>query len=229
MTIALAIASIVVFVALQRAGIAVTGSGVRNAATVRWAAIPYELTHPGTACDAAGRCSRALAAGQPSPWVTALTAMFLHGGIVSLLGDLLFLWLFGSTLEDTLGHVRFLVLYVLAGIAALAVQVGLDPDSTAPIVGAAGPIGGVLAGYLVLYRRARIITLVAVILMGTILAIPAIAFLGVWVVAQGAYAALGLVQPTGGPAAISILASLGGLALGAVAARPLARRIKAVP
>ncbi len=91
------------------------------------------------------------------PWATVVTSMFLHGGLGHLLGNMLFLWIFGNNVEDAMGHLRFLAFYLLCGVAAVLTQVLPDPTSNLPMVGASGAISGVLGAYMLLYPRARVL------------------------------------------------------------------------
>ena len=97
--------------------------------------------------------------GGPGPWVTLFTSMFMHGGWMHLIGNMLFLWVFGDNLEARMGRVKYLVFYLVSGLFASAAQVGIDMDSAIPTIGASGAIAGVLGGYLVLFPHARIQTL----------------------------------------------------------------------
>ena len=90
-------------------------------------------------------------------WATMFTSMFLHGGLGHLLGNMLFLWIFGNNVEDAMGHLRFVVFYLLCGVAAVLAQALPDPASNAPMVGASGAISGVLGAYMLLYPRARVL------------------------------------------------------------------------
>ena len=92
-------------------------------------------------------------------FVSVFTSMFVHGGLAHLVGNLLFLWIFGDNVEDRLGHGRFLAFYFLCGVIAALAQLVLDPDSTVPMVGASGAIAGVMGAYLVLYPRSRVLML----------------------------------------------------------------------
>jgi membrane associated rhomboid family serine protease len=123
------------------------------------------------------------AAAVPAP-LTVLTSMFLHGGVLHLLGNLLFLWIFGNNVEDTLGHVPFAALYLLWGVAAAAAQVLVDPRSAIPMVGASGAVSGVLGAYLVFFPWARVRVLIFLIFYATLVRIPAVTFLGIWFVFQ---------------------------------------------
>src|SRR4030095_455664 len=98
---------------------------------------------------------------EPDPeWSTLVTSMFMHGGWLHLIGNLWVLWIFGNNVEDSMGHVRFVVFYLLCGIAAAALQIFSQPDSGVPMVGASGAIGGVMGGYVVLYPRVPVHLLV---------------------------------------------------------------------
>ncbi len=119
----------------------------------------------------------------PFPW-TILTAMFMHGGWLHIIGNMWFLWIFGDNVEDAVGRVRFVVLYFLCGIAAALAQVLVTPSSTAPMVGASGAIAGVLGAYLMLYPRAKVRCLWILIVFVTFVNVPAWALLGFWFVSQ---------------------------------------------
>lgn len=123
-----------------------------------------------------------LAAGEG--YATLLTSMFLHGGWMHLLGNMLFLHVFGDNLEDRLGHGRFLGFYLGAGLAAALAQMAADPGSTVPMVGASGAIAGVLGGYLLLYPRARVDVLFILFVFFKVVPIPAWIVLGVWFALQ---------------------------------------------
>lgn len=113
-------------------------------------------------------------------WHTLLSHMFLHGGWMHLIGNMLFLWIFGDNVEDLLGHVGFLAFYILAGLAAAIAQIVAAPGSTIPMVGASGAIAGVMGGYLLMFPRARIDILVILIIFIKIFTIPAWLMLGLW-------------------------------------------------
>lgn len=95
-----------------------------------------------------------------APALTPITSMFLHGGILHLAGNMLYLWIFGNNIEDAMGHVRFIVFYLLCGVAAVVAQALPDTSSTIPMIGASGAISGVLGAYLLLYPRARVLVLI---------------------------------------------------------------------
>lgn len=135
--------------------------------------IPCSLTG---ACRVVGRVF--------SSDVTVMTSMFVHAGFFHFAGNMLYLWIFGNNVEDMLGHVRFLVFYLLCGVAAALAQLLLDPGSRVPMVGASGAISGVLGAYLLLFPRARILTLVPLGLFTQFAEIPAVIVLGFWIVVQ---------------------------------------------
>lgn len=113
-----------------------------------------------------------------------VTSMFLHGGWFHLIGNMLFLWIFGNNVEDRMGHGRFLVFYLLCGVGAAALHAFLYPDSAVPTIGASGAIAGVLGAYLVLYPGARIVALVPLGFILTTMEVPALLFLVLWFVMQ---------------------------------------------
>ncbi|MEQ1757610.1 MAG: rhomboid family intramembrane serine protease [Vicinamibacterales bacterium] len=116
--------------------------------------------------------------------VTLFTSMFLHGGILHVGGNMLYLWIFGDNVEDRLGHGRFVAFYLACGVAAALGQTWVSPESTIPMVGASGAIAGVMGAYFVLYPRSRIVTLVPLFIFIQIIEIPAIFFLGIWFLMQ---------------------------------------------
>ena len=113
-------------------------------------------------------------------WLPLVTSQFLHGGFLHLAGNMLYLWIFGDNVEDRLGHGRFLLFYLLCGVAAGLTQVGFDPSSPIPTVGASGAIAGVLGAYLVSFPRARVLTFVPVFFIPWLVEIPAVVFLVLW-------------------------------------------------
>src|SRR5919197_2957796 len=117
-------------------------------------------------------------------WVAVFTSMFLHGGFMHVAGNMLYLWIFGDNVEDRMGHGRFLVFYLLCGVAAALAQTITAPDSVVPMVGASGAIAGVMGAYFVLYPRSRIVTLIPLFFFFQVVEVPAIRFLGIWFVMQ---------------------------------------------
>ncbi|MFQ5574229.1 MAG: rhomboid family intramembrane serine protease [Terriglobia bacterium] len=122
--------------------------------------------------------------GESNVYSTLLTSMFLHGGIVHILGNMWYLWIFGNNVEDSLGHGRFLLFYLLAGLGGSLLHVVSGPNSQVPSLGASGAISGVLGAYLILYPRARIITLIVVIIFIQVIKLPALLLIGFWLFFQ---------------------------------------------
>ncbi len=149
---------------------------------------------------------------QPS-WKTLITHMFLHGSWMHLIGNMWFLWIFGNNVEDSMGHVRFLVFYLLCGLAAAAVQMLAGPGSGLPMVGASGAIGGVMGAYVVLYPRVNVHMLFWFGFYVTTFAIPAIWMLGYWFAMQ-MVGGLGSLGAAGG--GVAFWAHVGGFVAGAV-------------
>ena len=136
-------------------------------------------------------------------WVAVLTSMFVHGGLLHVGGNMLFLWIFGDNVEDRMGHGRFIVFYLLCGAAAAFAQTAITPDSLVPMVGASGAVAGVMGAYFVLYPHSRIVTLVPLFIFMHIMEVPAIVFLGLWFLLQfvsgvGSIAAATGGEPAGG-------------------------------
>ena len=117
-------------------------------------------------------------------WSSIVTSMFLHAGPLHVGGNMLYLWIFGDNVEDRLGHVRYLVFYLLCGTAAALGQVATNPLSTVPMIGASGAIAGIMGAYFVLYPRSRILTAVFLVLFLDLIEVPAIFFLGIWFLMQ---------------------------------------------
>ena len=118
------------------------------------------------------------------PELTLFTSMFLHGGWMHLIGNMLYLWIFGNNIEDSMGHLRFVIFYVACGIVAALVQVYPDPGSTVPMIGASGAISGVLGAYLLLYPRAHVLVLLPLGYFSQLVHLPAMLVLGFWFLLQ---------------------------------------------
>jgi membrane associated rhomboid family serine protease len=131
-------------------------------------------------------------------WVTVFTSMFLHGGILHVAGNMLYLWIFGDNVEDRMGHGRFLVFYLLCGVAAALAQTITAPDSVVPMIGASGAIAGVMGAYFVLYPKSRIVTLIPLFFFFQVIEVPAILFLGIWFVMQFVSGVGSIVTTAGG-------------------------------
>ena len=115
---------------------------------------------------------------------TLITSMFLHGSWMHVIGNMWYLWIFGDNVEDRLGHGRFIVFYLLCGIAAAIGQIVMDPTSTLPTIGASGAIAGVMGAYFVLYPQSRVLTLIPLIIFWEVIELPAYILLGFWFVMQ---------------------------------------------
>ena len=146
------------------------------------------------------------------------TSMFLHGGWMHLLGNMWFLWLFGNNVEDSMGRARFVVFYLVCGVAAAVAQVITNPASIVPMVGASGAISGVMGAYVVLYPRVRVFTMVPLGFFITSLALPAWVMLGYWMLLQ----LLGGFGP-GGEGGVAFWAHIGGFVAGVVLIKAFAR------
>jgi membrane associated rhomboid family serine protease len=223
----------IVYLFLQpKTGIDFSGNSLKQDALTHYGAIPYELTHPGKHCDfAAGAVAcegqqgvQGHAEHQLPTVVTIFTSMFSHAGLLHIGGNMLFLWIFGNNVEDAMGPVRFLVFYLLAGLAALGLQTLIDPNSTTPTLGASGAIAGVLGGYILLYPRARVLTLIFLFIFFTFIEIPAYLFLFIWFGQQALFAAIDLTNPTGRGGGVAYFAHVGGFAFGLLAVRVFAKR-----
>jgi membrane associated rhomboid family serine protease len=147
-------------------------------------------------------------------WVTLFTSMFMHGGILHIAGNMLFLWVFGNNIEDRMGRVKFLLFYLLAGLIAVYTQALISPDSTAPTIGASGAIAGVLGAYALLYPRARVLTLIFIIFFVTLVEIPALILLAVWFVLQFVPALGQVAVSSGGGQGVAYFAHVGGFLFG---------------
>ncbi len=169
-----------------------------------YAAIPCEFTGDGV-CNTAP--------GGPPTILTAFTSMFMHGSLLHIGGNMLFLWIFGNNVEDSMGPFRFIVFYLLSGLAADAAQILIDTSSTIPTLGASGAVAGVLGGYLLLFPRARVVTVIFIIFFFTILELPAILFLAIWIGQQFLFAYFDLVGPSEG-GGVAYFAHIGGFLVG---------------
>jgi membrane associated rhomboid family serine protease len=150
--------------------------------------------------------------------------MFMHGGILHLAGNMLFLWIFGNNVEDSMGRGRFVLFYLLAGLIAVYAQAALDPDSTGPVIGASGAIAGVLGGYALLHPRARVLSLIFIIFFVTLIEVPALLLLALWFLLQFVPAIGQLATPDAAGPDVAYLAHVGGFVFGLAAIRLFARR-----
>lgn len=170
-----------------------------------------QLVEPGTRLQISANAYCELGA---SPnWHTVLTSMFMHGGWLHIIGNMWFMWIFGNNVEDSMGHGRFVVFYLLSGFAAAAAQILADPGSAIPMVGASGAIGGVMGAYILLYPRVHVHMLVFLGFFITTIAVPAYLMLGYWLLIQviSGFASIG--AEGGG---VAFWAHVGGFAAGAL-------------
>ena len=209
-------------------------SATGNERVIEFGAIPYEITNPGEECGPDVTGTQLVCEGQPGVsgtapeqppwWVTIFTSMFLHGSFLHLAGNMLFLWIFGNNIEDSMSRWRFAAFYLLGGVAALMGQVAIDPDAAVPTVGASGAIAAVLGGYALLYPRARVVTLIFIIIIFTIVELPALLVLGLWFLIQLAYGANDIAQPVGG-GGVAYFAHIGGFLFGLLLIRLFANNV----
>lgn len=148
--------------------------------------------------------------GGGSSWPTVLTSMFMHGGWFHIIGNMWFLWIFGNNVEDAMGPVRFVLFYLLCGLAAAALQVGANLASTVPMVGASGAIGGVMGAYVLLYPRVHVHLLIFLGFFVTTIAVPAVFMLGYWFLLQ----VIGGFGSVGAKGGVAFWAHVGGFAAG---------------
>jgi membrane associated rhomboid family serine protease len=186
-----------------------SGKGLNNH-ILRWGYYP---------CAVDGPCTNFYAAHHHEVVATLFSSMFMHGGIVHIGGNMLFLWIFGNNVEDALGRVRFLLWYLLAGLAATAAQTfvtldfGSAQDASIPNVGASGAVAGVLGAYFLLLPRASVLTAIFIGFFFLFREVPAILFLGIWVALQAISGTLSLTTPQAG-GGVAFFALIGGFAFG---------------
>jgi membrane associated rhomboid family serine protease len=149
--------------------------------------------------------------------------MFMHGGLLHIAGNMLFLWIFGNNVEDSMGRVKFVAFYLLGGLAATLLQTVTDPNSMVPNLGASGAIAGVLGGYALLYPRARVVTLIFIVFFVTVIELPALLVLGSWFVLE----LLASGQASGGASGgVAHFAHIGGFLFGLAAIKLFARNAR---
>lgn len=201
-TIALIAINVIVYFAFEQG---LWGLGdIGNERVSEYGAVPFEITNPGDN-----------APGSPDVapfWLTILTSMYLHGSLLHLGGNMLFLWIFGDNVEDRLGHAKFLIFYLLAGIAATLAQFAVAPHSAVPNVGASGAIAGVLGAYILMFPQSR----VNVLLGRQVVAMPAIFVLGMWIVLQliSGVGTIAYTDESANSGGVAYMAHIGGFAAG---------------
>jgi rhomboid family protein len=218
----------------------------RDEQEIDYGAIPYRITHPGKdcavgatsgtpggadadiVCEGTADYARAqqlhrqgapfVPLDEPPWWQTVLTAMFLHASWLHILGNMLFLWIFGNNVEDSMGRPRFVLFYLLAGIVACYAQALINTGETGPTLGASGAIAGVLGGYILLHPRARVLTLIFIVFFVTMIEIPAVVMLGIWFALQALPAVGQAASPdVAGGGGVAYLAHVGGFIFGLLA------------
>jgi membrane associated rhomboid family serine protease len=230
-TVVLIVINVVMFFGFQHARWNGNGFQVSERNTVEYAYIPYEFTHMGKECDLdrgevaceGQKGVTGKASDQPNVWLTVLFAMFMHGGLLHIAGNMLFLWIFGNNIEDSMGRLKFVVFYLLGGLAATLLQTVVKPDSMVPNLGASGAIAAVLGGYALLYPRARVATLIFIVFFITVLELPALVVLGGWFLLQIFDASLSSANAGGG---VAYFAHIGGFVFGLLVIKLFATRAK---
>ena len=208
-----------------RTGIQRSVSGF-DRVTAEWGFVPCELVHR---CKYPGRADLSSPDGgtaevrvaQHSPWLTLFASIFMHGGWLHIVGNMLFLWIFGNNVEDRMGRFRYLLFYLVCGLVAAFSQLATDPSSGVPNIGASGAIAGVLGAYIVLYPRARVLTAIILLVFFAIVEVPAILLLGAWFLLQVLDGSAGLVSA--GEGGVAYFAHVGGFVAGLLLVWPLVR------
>ena len=144
-------------------------------------------------------------------WVTMFSSLFIHGGWLHIVFNMLFLWVFGNNVEDRMSRPRYLAFYLICGIAATVAQVAVQPDSMTPLIGASGAIAGVLGAYLLLFPRARVLTVIPLFILFPVVYVPAWALLLLWFAVQAVQGVVTLDSPDAG---VAFFAHVGGFVAG---------------
>jgi membrane associated rhomboid family serine protease len=219
--------------------LAQVGASERDQLSFEYGAIPKEITEPGTYCVPAIRAEepdcgprseieRETGVEQAPWWATIFTSMFMHGGLLHIAFNMLFLWIFGNNIEEAMGRLRFILFYLLAGVVAAYSQCLLNADSAVPLIGASGAVAGVMGAYMMLYPRARVLTLLIIIFFVTLVEIPALVWIGIWFVLQFLSVAGQLATPElADQGGVAYLAHIGGFLFGAITIRLFANRYRA--
>jgi membrane associated rhomboid family serine protease len=185
--------------------------GPSESVAQRYGAVPHTLTH----------------SHELSVWKTAVTSMFLHGSFLQLFGNMVFLAIFGPAVEDAVGRLRFPAFYLLGGLLALGAQLAIEPNSSVPVLGSSGAIAAILGGYILLYPRARVLSLTVLVFFFTLVDVPAVLMLALWF-AEQLYvylAGLASVGPIGsGAETAGYLTHIGCFLFGLLAIRLLSAR-----
>ena len=209
-TVGIIVLNVVVWLLVQQMG---TEPGLSQS-VCQLGLIPGELLHrlpvgtqvpmgPDVTCELSGGPT----------WYTPLTSMFMHGGWLHLIGNMWFLWVFGNNIEDSMGHIRFLIFYLLCGLLAAGTQVAVQPSSAIPMVGASGAISAVMGAYIVLYPRVKVHMLIFLGIFVTTVQVPAVWMLGYWFFLQIVGGIPALASEGGG---VAFWAHAGGFIAGAI-------------
>ena len=202
-TMALIVLNVAAWVLLQGAG----SPEVLEASVMAFGSVPCEVT---------GNCPV-----QGLSYGALITSIFMHGSWGHLLGNMVFLWVFGNNIEDSMGHLRVIAFYLLCGVAASAAHIFLAPASAVPMVGASGAISGIMGAYVLLYPQVRVHTWVPPIFM---LNIPAWAFLGYWFILQLTMGVANLGPEMADQGGVAVWAHVGGFVAGVVLIKPFEKR-----
>ena len=209
-TVGIIVVNVVVWLLVQQMG---TEPGLSQS-VCQLGLIPGEFLHrlpagtqlpmgPDVTCELSGGAT----------WYTPLTSMFMHGGWLHLIGNMWFLWVFGNNIEDSMGHFRFLIFYLLCGLLAAGTQVAVQPSSAIPMVGASGAISAVMGAYIVLYPRVKVHMLIFLGIFVTTVQVPAVWMLGYWFFLQIVGGIPALASESGG---VAFWAHAGGFIAGAI-------------
>jgi membrane associated rhomboid family serine protease len=221
-TITLIVANVVVYFLLQEGGWQLGSNTAGEWPVDEYAAVP---------CDVASQCAAGTAPPPDhiGPVPSLFTSMFMHGSLLHLAGNMLFLWIFGNNVEDAMGPVKFILFYLLGGIAAFALQAAFDLASAVPTLGASGAVAAVLGGYILLYPRARVFTVIFIIIFFTVIELPALVVLGLWFAQQIFFGLSEFGSAGTGEGGVAYFAHIGGFIFGLVTIKLLADNVKAVP
>ncbi len=218
-TLVLIALNVIVYFLLQDGGLGLPQGGAAG----NWPVDDYAAR----ACDLTDRC--AADAGDVSPVASVFTSMFMHGSIVHLGGTMLFLWIFGNNVEDSMGPVKYVAFYLLGGVAAMALQTGIDLDSNVRTLGASGAVSAVIGGYILLHPKARIVTLIFIVFFVTLIELPALVVLGFWFLQQVFFGYFDLIDPSQAGGGVAYFAHIGGFVFGLALIKAFATRRKQEP
>lgn len=159
-------------------------------------------------------------------FLTIFTSMFMHGGLLHIAGNLWFLWIFGDNIEDHMGHFPYLIFYLICGVAAALTDIAIDPHSSVPTIGASGAIAGVMGAYILLYPKARVQTLVVLIVFFTFWWLPAWVFLGYWFLIQFIFTSVTATAARHQTGGVAFAAHVGGFVAGLTLVKLFPRRVR---